>query len=113
MGAAQATDRVASAQSGDRKACDELISTHRRVVIKVANQYPQFLSLDERIRLGEQGLTIAIERFNPAKGFSFTTYATWWVRLAMTRGIGGEEEGAGVRVPWLPGPPSRSASATV
>jgi DNA-directed RNA polymerase sigma subunit (sigma70/sigma32) len=80
----------------------------------VAKQYARTdLSADERIRLGEQGLVVAIEKFDLGQRFSFSTYATWWIRQAITRGLGGEGGGAGVREPRTPQPSSGAASAAL
>ena len=54
--------------------------------------------------MGEKGLEVAIEKFNHAKGFSFSTYATWRIRQAITLGLGGGGGGAAVREPRDPPP---------
>lgn len=114
MAAAAAAQLVAQAQDGDRRAQRDLIASHRRIVARAAERYARTgLSRDERIRLGEQGLEAAIEKFKPAKGFSFSTYATWWVRQAMTKGIGGADGGAGVHEPMSPLPSAGSGSVAL
>jgi RNA polymerase primary sigma factor len=111
MAAPAAAQLVAQAQDGDRRAQLQLITSHRRIVARAAERNARSgLSSDERIRLGEQGLEAAIERFTPAKGFSFSTYATWWVGQAITKGIGGAGGGAGVREPMSPLPSAGSGS---
>jgi DNA-directed RNA polymerase specialized sigma subunit len=83
-------------------------------VARLTKQYARTdLSSDERIRLGEQGLPVAIEKFNLAKGFSFSTYATWQIRQAITMGLGGGGGEAGVREPRTPQPSSGSESAAL
>ncbi len=114
MADSDAAELAALAQGGDPDAHTRLLNSHRRIVARLADRYaPSGLSLEERIRLGEQGLGVAIEKFNVAKGFSFSTYATWWIRQAITRGFGGNAGGAPVREPVSPGPTPGSASAAV
>lgn len=109
-----AAERVALAQSGDPHAHAQLMVSHRRIVAKLAKRYAETgLSSGERIRLGEQGLGIAIEKFSPAKGFSFSTYATWWIRQAITMGLGGDGGGAAEPEPRAPKPSPGSASAAL
>jgi DNA-directed RNA polymerase specialized sigma subunit len=55
------------------------------------------------LALGEKGLLTAVDRFDEKKGFAFPTYATWWIRQAISKGIQGGEHG-GVRVPQSPAP---------
>ena len=108
-----AADLAALAQCGHEVAYIQLLIAHRRIVATLANRYARTdLSSDQLIRLGEQGLGVAIERFNPSKGFSFSTYATWWIRQAITRGLGGEAGGA-LPEPRSPRPTPGSASAVL
>ncbi len=110
----EAAERVALAQRGDLHARAELTVSHRRIVARMAKKYARAdLSFDERIRRGEQGLVIAIEKFDLAKGFLFSTYAVWWIRQAITMGLGGASGGAGVREPRTPRPSSCSESASL
>jgi Sigma-70 region 2 len=107
----EAAVRVALAQQGQAQARADLLDSHRRIVVRLAKQYPPTdLSFSERLQLGEQGLEMAIQRFNGTKGFAFSTYATWWVRQSITKGLGGGEgEGeTGVHEPRTPGPSSGS-----
>ena len=86
--------------------------SHRRIVARLTKQYTRTdLSSDERIRLGEHGLEVAIDKFNRSKGFSFSTYATWRIRQAITMGLGGG--GAAMREPGTPKPSSGSGSAAL
>lgn len=104
-----AAQLVAQAQDGDRAARAELMASHRRIVARVSERCAKTgLSREERIRVGEQGLEAAIEKFKPAKGFPFSVYATWWVRHAITKGTGGG--GAAVRAPIGPTPSAGSGS---
>jgi pimeloyl-ACP methyl ester carboxylesterase len=96
---------VALARSGQPGARARLIDAHRRTVAQVAKRYSQSdLSSAERFRLGEQGLGEAIDRFEPSKGFTFSTYAIWHIRRAI---LGGMHDGggtAGAREPRAPRP---------
>jgi RNA polymerase primary sigma factor len=104
---------IAQAQDGDREAQIQLMASHRRIVARVSEQYARAgLSSEERIQLGEHGLGVAIERFTLTKGFSFSTYATWWVRQTITKGLGGDGGGAAVHEPRTPLPSAGSASAS-
>lgn len=114
LAGSEASELVALAQDGDLDARTRLVVSHRRIVATLAKRYGQTdLSYDERIRLGERGLGTAIERFDNAKGFSFSTYATWWVRQTITMGLGGEGGGAAVPDPRSPQPSPGSASAAL
>lgn len=110
MADAEAVALVARAQTGDRGARAALTTAHRRLVVRLAERYARSgLSWEERTRLGEQGLGAAIEKFTPAKGFSFSTYATWWIRRCITGGVGGGDA-TSVREPRAPRPSSGVAS---
>jgi DNA-directed RNA polymerase sigma subunit (sigma70/sigma32) len=105
-----AAEQVTLAQGGDIRAHERLMFCHRRIVAKMAKRYAETrLSSNERIRLGEQGLGIAIVKFDAAKGFSFSTYATWWIRQAITMGSGGDGGEAAVTEPRTPKPSPGSA----
>jgi DNA-directed RNA polymerase sigma subunit (sigma70/sigma32) len=111
---AQAVELLIVAQSGDLAAHRALMDSHRRIVARVAKRYAQTdLSSEERLHLGEQGLGLAIEKFDIAKGFSFATYATWRIRQAITMGLGGGESGGAVREPRSPRPSSDAGSAAL
>ena len=114
MADSEAVELVALAQGGDIHAHAELMDSHRRIVARMASRYAQtHLSPHERIRLGEEGLAVAIETFNLAKQFSFSTYATWRIRQAITTGLGGEGGGAAVREPRAPQPSDGSGSVAL
>ncbi|MEU5401063.1 sigma-70 family RNA polymerase sigma factor [Streptomyces sp. NPDC005963] len=72
---------------GDR-AKDVFIRSNLRLVVAVARRYPRSgLPLLDLIQEGNAGLVRAVEKFDYAKGFKFSTYATWWIRQAITRSI--------------------------
>ncbi|MEK2472020.1 MULTISPECIES: sigma-70 family RNA polymerase sigma factor [Streptomyces] len=77
----------ALAAEGDR-AKDVFIRSNLRLVVAVARRYPRSgLPLLDLIQEGNAGLVRAVEKFDYAKGFKFSTYATWWIRQAITRSI--------------------------
>ena len=69
---------------GDRKAYDALIASHLRLVPKIAQRYAGYgIPVVDLIGEGNIGLLQSAERFEPEKGFRFSTYARWWIRAAM------------------------------
>ncbi|MEV5142161.1 sigma-70 family RNA polymerase sigma factor [Streptomyces syringium] len=70
------------------RAKDIFIKSNLRLVVAVARRYPRSgLPLLDLIQEGNAGLVRAVEKFDYAKGFKFSTYATWWIRQAITRSI--------------------------
>jgi RNA polymerase primary sigma factor len=73
---------------GDLSARDRLIRSNLRLVISIAKKYMNLgMPLLDLIEEGNIGLMKAVERFNPRKGFRFSTYAAWWIRQSVTRSI--------------------------
>src|SRR5215472_8105303 len=69
---------------GDRDAADRLVISHLRLVAKIARGYRGYgLPLADLISEGHIGLLQAVERFEPEKGFRFSTYAVWWIKSAI------------------------------
>jgi RNA polymerase nonessential primary-like sigma factor len=81
-----------AAQEG-REAFDHFVAANLRLVVSVAAQFSKRSSLDlgELIQEGNLGLIRAVEKFDWRRGFKFSTYATWWIRQAIQRGMAGSE----------------------
>ena len=86
------------AQKGDLEAKNQLLLYNLKLVVSIASKnISSCVSLEDKIQEGNLGLITAIEKFDPTKGYKFSTYATWWIRQAITRGIA--DQAKTIRVP--------------
>ena len=85
-------------QEGDKEARKQMIAANLRLVVSIARRYAGHgLQLMDLVQEGNLGLMKAVEKFDHTKGFKFSTYATWWIRQAITRAIA--DQSRTIRIP--------------
>jgi len=94
----QEVDLARKIQKGDRQAREQMIKSNLRLVISIAKRYMNLgIPLSDLIEEGNIGLMRAVDKFDPEKGFRFSTYGAWWIKQSVSRSI--VDQGKMIRIP--------------
>jgi len=98
LNAEQEKDLATRIKKGSRVARQKMIRANLRLVISIAKRYSYLgIPLSDLIEEGNLGLMKAVEKYNPKKGYRFSTYAAWWIKQYITRAIA--NQGKTIRIP--------------
>lgn len=98
LNAKEEVELAKKAEKGEKKSKEKLISSNLRLVVSIAKKYlGRGMTMLDLIQEGNQGLIRATEKYDWRRGFKFSTYATWWIRQAITRAIA--DQARTIRIP--------------
>lgn len=98
LNAQQEVDLARKIKKGDKEARNTMIKSNLRLVISIAKRYSNLgVPLSDLIEEGNIGLMKSVEKFDPERGFRFSTYAAWWIKQGISRAI--IDQGKMIRVP--------------